>query len=125
MHTNNFLFQISGGTFRVVVIFLVRCSSRSIVIFLIVSKEIQKYDQRKFYFFCRKETFLNMVFTLIAEKQSQKKLTIFFPYTKIVKQKSQAKFRITNFAKYIIAQTSNTKEIRENVVKKIVAEIFL
>ena len=32
-------------------IFLMRCSSRSIVIILIVSKEIQKYDQRKFYFF--------------------------------------------------------------------------
>ena len=32
-------------------IFLVRCSSRSIVINLIVSKEIQKYDQKKFYFF--------------------------------------------------------------------------
>ena len=60
-------------------IFLVRCSSRSIVIFLIVSKEIQKYDQRKFYLF----------------------------YI------------------YIISQTSNTKEIRENILKKIFAEIFL
>ena len=30
-----------------------RCSSRSTIIFLIVSKEIQKYDQRKFYF-CQK-----------------------------------------------------------------------
>ena len=32
-------------------IFLVRCLSRSIVIILIVSKEIDNYDQRKFYFF--------------------------------------------------------------------------
>ena len=51
----------------------------------------------------------------------------FFPYTKIAKQKNsqQAKFRIKIFAKYIISQTSNTKEIRKNIVKKILAEIFL
>ena len=38
-------------------IFLVRCSSRSIVIFLIVSKKIQKYDLGKFYFFPEKKSF--------------------------------------------------------------------
>ena len=59
-------------------IFLVRCSSRSTVIFLIVSKEIQKYDQRKFYFFFRKETFSNLVFTFIAEKKIPKKIYNFF-----------------------------------------------
>ena len=34
-----------------------RCSSRSTFIFLIMSKEIQKYDQRKFYFFSEKKHF--------------------------------------------------------------------
>ena len=38
-------------------IFLVHCTSRSIVIFLIVSKEIQKYDRKKFYFFSEKKHF--------------------------------------------------------------------
>ena len=38
-------------------IFLVHCSSRSTIIFLIVSKEIQKYDQRKFYFFQKRNIF--------------------------------------------------------------------
>ena len=38
-------------------IFLVHCSSRSTIIFLIVSKEIQKYDHRKFYFFQKRNIF--------------------------------------------------------------------
>ena len=65
-------------------IFLVRCSSRSI--FLIVSKEIQKYDQRKFYFFAEKKHFGIHVHRW--KKKLQKKCTIFFPYTKIAKQKN-------------------------------------
>ena len=58
--------------------FLVRCLSRSTVNFLIVNKEIQKYDQRQFYFFFRKETFSNLVFTFIAEKKIAKKIYNFF-----------------------------------------------
>ena len=38
-------------------IFIMRCSSRGTVIFLIVSKEIQKYDQRIFHFFSEKKAF--------------------------------------------------------------------
>ena len=64
---------------------------RDTVIFLIVSKEIQKYDQRKFYFFSEKKHF-QIWYSIIW---------------------------------YIISQTSNTKEIREKILKKIFAEIFL
>ena len=108
-------------------IFLVRCSSRSIVIFLIVSKEIQKYDQRKFYFFSEKQHFQIWYSRSSLKKKRKKNVQFFFPYTKIVKQKKSqyAKFRIKNSAKYIISQTSNKKEIRENIVKKVFAEIFL
>ena len=68
-------------------IFLVRCSSRSIVIFLIVSKEIQKYDQRKFYFFSEKKHFQICYSRSSLKKKMQKKFTIFFPYTKFGKKK--------------------------------------
>ena len=57
MHTNNFLFQISGGTFHVVLDFPCALFIAITVIFLIVSKEIQKYDQKKFYFFSEKKIF--------------------------------------------------------------------
>ena len=69
-------------------IFLVRCSSRSTAIFLILSKEIQKYDQRKFYFFSEKKNFQIWYSRSSLKKKSQKKLAIFFPYTKIAKQKN-------------------------------------
>ena len=36
---------------------LVRCSSRSTIFFLIASREIQKYDQKKFYFFQKSNLF--------------------------------------------------------------------
>ena len=52
-------------------IFLVRCSSRSILIFLVVSKEIQKYDQRKFYFFSEKKNFRqkNSIIKIFTKKK--------------------------------------------------------
>ena len=78
MHTNNFLFQISDGTFHVLLDFPCALFIAKIVIFLIVSKEIQKYDQRKFYFFSEKKFFHNMVFTFIAEKKIAKKIYNFF-----------------------------------------------
>ena len=88
-------------------IFLVRCSSRSIVIFLIVSKEIRKYDQRKFYFFCRKETFSYLVFTFIAKKKLQKKFTMFFSVNQNCKTKKIAISKISNkkFRKHQIQKT--------------------
>ena len=88
MHTNDFLFQIPVVLFMLFWIFLERCLSRSIVIFLIVSKEIQKYNQRKFYFFSEKKNFQIWYSRSSLKKKSQKKFTIFFPYTKIAKQKN-------------------------------------
>ena len=81
---------------------------------------IQKYDQRKFYFFSEKKHFQFWYSRSSLKKKSQKKFTIFFSYTKIAQRKNsqQAKFRIKNSAKYIISQTSNTKEIHENIVKR-------
>ena len=38
-------------------IFLARSSPRNTIIFLIVNKEIEKYDQRKFYFFQKRNIF--------------------------------------------------------------------
>ena len=69
-------------------IFLVRCSLRSTVILLTVSKEIQKYDQRKFYFFSEKKNFQIRYSRSSLKKKSQKKCTIFFPHIKIAKQKN-------------------------------------
>ena len=73
-------------------IFLVRCLSRSIVLFLIVSQEIQKYDQRKFYFFSEKKHFQIWYSRSSLKKKSQKKIyNFFFSYTKIAKQKNRNK----------------------------------
>ena len=69
-------------------IFLVCCSSRSTVIFLIVSKEIQKYDQKKFYFFSERKHF-QIWYLRSTLKKNRKKNLQFFPYTKI----SNKKFR--------------------------------
>ena len=107
-------------------IFLMHCSSRSTIIFLIVSKEIQKYDQKKFYFFSEKKPFQIWYSRSSLKKKLQKEFTIFSRTPKLQKKNSQwAKFRIKDFAKYIISTTSNTKEIDENIVKKIFVEIFL
>ena len=73
MHTNNFLFQISDGTFHLVLDF-----PYALFIFLIVSKEIQKYDQRKFYFFSEKKHFQIWYSRSPLKKKFQKKFTIFF-----------------------------------------------
>ena len=60
-------------------IFLVRCSSRSTVIFLIVSKEIQKYDRRKFDFFSEKKHF--QIWFIAETKIAKKIVNFFFLYT--------------------------------------------
>ena len=69
-------------------IFLVRWSSRSIVIFLIVSKEIQKYDQRKFYFFSEKKNFQIWYSRSSLKKKSQKNLQFFFRTPKLQNYKN-------------------------------------
>ena len=66
---------------------LVRCSSRSIIIFLTVSKEIQKYDQEKFYFFSEKKHFQIWYSRSSLKKNRKKNLQLFFPYTKIANRK--------------------------------------
>ena len=94
-----------------------RCSSRSIVIFLIVSKEIQKYDQRKFYFFSEKKNFQIWYSRSSLKKKNSKKnfFAIFFPYTKIAKQK--AKFhKIHYFAN--IKYKRNSRKYCENNLRR-------
>ena len=78
MHTNSVLFQISGGTP------VVRC------------KEIQKYDQRKFFFVFRKETSSHLVFTFIAEKKIAKRIYNFFSVHQNCKAKKLAITKISN-----------------------------
>ena len=77
-------------------IFLVRCSSRSTAIFLIVSKEIQKYDQRKFYFFSEKKNFQIWYSRSSLKKKWQKKFTIFFSVHRNCKTKKFAISTISN-----------------------------
>ena len=72
-------------------IFLVRCSSRGTVIFLIVSKEIQKYDQRKFYFFSEKKNFQIWYSRSSLKKKSQKNLQFFFRTPKLQNKKNRNK----------------------------------
>ena len=68
-----------------------RCSSLSTVIFLIVSKEIQKYDQRKFYFFSEKKNFQIWYSRSSLKKKSQKNLQIFFRTPKLQNKKIRNK----------------------------------
>ena len=77
-------------------IFLVRCSSRSTVIFLIVSKEMQKYDQRKFYFFSKKQHFQIWYSLSSLKKKKQKKFTNFFSVHQNCTTKKIAISKISN-----------------------------
>ena len=77
-------------------IFLVRCSSRNIVIFLIVSKGIQKYDLRKFCFFSEKKHFQIWYSRSSLKKRSQEKFTIFFFCRPKCKTKKFAIRKISN-----------------------------
>ena len=95
-------------------IFLVRCSSRSI--FLIVSKEIQKYDQRKFYFFFRKEKFSILVFTFITEKKIAKKIFNFFFRTPKLQNK---KFRKIHYFANIKYKRNSRKYCEKNLSRNI------
>ena len=104
-------------------IFLVRCSSRSIVIFLIVSKEIQKSDQRKFYFFSEKKIFKFCIHDHRWKKKSQKKFTIVFFVHQNYKTKKFAISKISNtkFRKHQIQRNSRKyceKNLRRNIFVK-------
>ena len=80
-------------------IFLVLCSSRSTVIFLIMCKEIRKYDQRKFYFFSEKNHFQIQYSRSSLKKNCKKNLQFFFRTPKLQNKKfpiskiSNKKFR--------------------------------
>ena len=77
-----------------------------------VSKEIQKYDQRKFYFFFRKETFSNLVFTFIAEKKIAKKFYNFFSVHQNCETKKFALSNIWNKKFRKIHYSANIKDKR-------------
>ena len=102
-----------------------RCSSRSTVIFLIVSKEIQKYDQRKFYFFSEKKHFQIWYSRSSLKKKSQKKCTIFSVHQNC-KTKKFAISKISNKKLRKIHYFANIKykRIRENIVKKSLQKYF-
>ena len=76
MHTNNFLFQISGGTFHVDLDFPCALFIAKHCYFPNgAGKEIQKYDQRKLYFFSEKNHFQIWHSRSSLKKKSQKKFT--------------------------------------------------
>ena len=108
-------------------IFLVRWSSRSTVIFLIVNKEIQKDDQRKFYFFSEKKHFQIWYSRSSLEKKSQKKFTIFFSVHQNCKTKKFAISKISNKKFRKIDYFANIKYKRNSrkYCKEIFPEIFL
>ena len=107
--------------------FLVRCSSRSTVIFLIVNKEIQKYDQRKFYFFSKKKYFQIWYSHSSLKKKSQKKFTIFFSVHQNFKTKKFAISKISNkiFRKIHCLANIKYKKNSRKYCEKIFTEIFL
>ena len=106
-------------------IFLVRCSSRSIVIFLIVSK----VRSEKILLFFRKEKFSNLVFTFIADKKIAKKINNFFSVHRncktnkfAISKMSKKKFRkILCFANIKYKRNSRKyceKNLRKNIFVK-------
>ena len=88
MHTNNFLFQLSGGTFHVVLDFPCALFITKHCYFPDSELRNPKVRSEKILLFFRKEKFSNLVFTFIAEKKISKKIYNFFPYPKIAKQKN-------------------------------------
>ena len=87
MHTNNFLFQLSGGTFHVVLDFPCALFITKHCYFPDSELRNPKVRSEKILLFFRKEKFSNLVFTFIAEKKSQKKFTIFFRTPKLQNKK--------------------------------------
>ena len=109
-------------------IFLVRCSSRSIVIFLIVSKEIQKYDQTKFYFFSEKKHLQIWYSRSSLKKKSQEIFTIFFSVNQNCKTKKFAISKISNkkFRKiHYFANIKYKRNSRKYCEKNIRRNIFV
>ena len=106
-------------------IFLVRCSSRSIVIFLIVSKEIQKYDQRKFYFFLEKKNFQIWYSRSSLKKKLRKNLQFFSVHQNCKTKKfaiskiSNNKFRKIHYFANIKYKRNSRKYCEKNLCRNI------
>ena len=96
MHTNNFLFQISGGTFHVVLDFPSALSIAKHCYFPNSELRNPKVRSEKILLFSRKETFSNLVFTFIAEKKIAKKIKIFFSVHQNCKTKKFTISKISN-----------------------------
>ena len=108
-------------------IFLVRSSSRSTVIFLIVRKKSKSTIRENFTFF-RKETFSNVVFTFIAEKKIAKKMYNFFSVHQNCKTKKLAISKISNkkFRKiHYFANMKYKKNWRKYCEKNLRRNIFV
>ena len=110
-------------------IFLVRCSSRSIVIFLIVSKEIQKYDQRKFYFFQKRNIFKFGIHVYRRKKNRKKNLQFFLSVDQNSKTKkfaisklSNKKFRKIHYFAKIKYKRNSRKYCEKNLRRNIFVE---
>ena len=115
-------------------IFLVRCSSRSTVIFIIVSKKNPKIRSEKILLFFTKEIFSNLLFKFIAEKKIAKKIYNFFSVHQNCKTKKFGISKIPNkksrkihyFANIKYKRNSGKyceKNLRRNIfVKKISAK---
>ena len=95
MHRYNFLFQISGGTFHLVLDFPCALFIAKHCYFAVtVSKEIQNYDQRKFYFFSEKKHF-QIWYSRSSLKRKWQKYN-FFSIHENCKKKKFAISRISN-----------------------------
>ena len=109
-------------------IFLVRCSLRSTVIFLLVSKKIQKYDHRKFYFFSEKQNFRIRYSRSSLKKKSQKKFTIFFSVHQNCTTKKIEISKISNkkFRKiHYFANIKYKRNLRKYCKKNLLRNIFV
>ena len=106
-------------------IFLVRCSSRSTIIFLIVSKEIQKYDQRKFYFFSEKKHFQIWYSRSSLKKNCKKNLQFFSVHQNCktkkfaIREISNKKFRKIHYFANIKYKRNSRKYCEKNLRRNI------
>ena len=114
MHRNSFLFQISGGTFHVVLNF--PCA-------LFIAKHCYcpksewinpKVRSEKILLFFRKETSSNLVFTFITEKKIATKIYNFFSVHQNCKTKKFAISKISNKKFREIHYFANTKYKRNS-----------
>ena len=99
-------------------IFLVHCSSRITIIFLIVSKEIQKYDQRKFYFFQKRNISKFGIHVHHWKKKIAKKTYNFFSVQKNCKTKKFAISKISDEKIRKIHYFANIKYQYRNICEK-------